>query len=674
MMKDINIKTVFTIMLCSCLFFSACGNPEDGRETFTVTFVATWYGKVGTGQWGNWEDWAEWDNVGDVEFWYMDGAEGAPGIGKDDDGNDIGEVDILRTIEYKRLEQTNTTGRVSNIPSPPDRDDYEFLGWYSSGGTPVSIRTLFSSDTSVFAKWNGGENVANVEDGPVAREFTRIRNTVLAGGQPSFTFTINVTQDETILPQLLDYNGRRVYIILNGIIPSSGISPVITLSGRSGMGSLFSIGTNVTLELRNMWLQGGSRNSTSLLSVNSGGRLIIGQNNADTTLIFNNTAEDPEEGGGAVAVNEGGELIMNGGEISENFSLTGQIGLRGIGGGGVLVRGGTFTMYGGKIHRNGSQDGGGVLVYRFGKFTMNGGEIFNNDAISGGGVQVARGLFEMNGGKIYGNIANDGGGVFVNRGMSNVESANPYDPRKPSSSTNDPAKKEGFYFHGGEIYNNGVGNAGAGIYNSWGSFTFMDGGTVYGNTAWAVSGVHNYGFFIMVDGVIRDNKGTYGGGVDAAEGIFIMENGRIINNESTNSGGGVTVGEFFIMHGGEISGNMAGEYGGGISIQPSGSFAMSGGTIAGNTALRPDSGTIYFLQMDTLDLSAVGVAYYGIRTPESDSIVVAWGKDIVKDDGNGPYDSFEITSYLEQYGDNIKIEVKDDGDLYIDEEFVPRTE
>jgi hypothetical protein len=666
------------LVLCCCLIFPTCTGPEDDRDTYAVTFIATYYGKAGSEEWGKWEK--EFDD------WHPEWEQTPVGIEKDDDGNVIGDIDIWKSIPFTKTEQTNTLGRLSKLPSPPAgfREDYEFLGWFTSGGTPVTTQTVFSADTSVFAKWKGGEST--LQPGHVAREFAGIPDKVLAGGA-AFTTTINVTANETLPSQTMDYGygGRRVYIILNGIIPPGGSPPIITLTG---LGSLFDIYSNVTLELRNIWLSGGERNSKALLTVNSGGRLIIGQNAQDKTLIFNNASEDTDAGG-AITVFGGGECVMNGGELSENRSLdsTREIGFRGIGGAGVNVRGegALFIMNGGKIHRNSTpEDGGGVMVFRYGTFIMNGGEIYDNYALFGGGVQTFMGLFIMNDGKIYKNSANDGGGVFVNRNR-NTWTNDSYDPRKPdnppfgkpghdpSKVVNDPANKQGFYFHGGEIYDNSVANAGGGVANSWHSFTYMTGGIISDNRGWEVAGVKNYGLFIMRGGTITRNNGSYGGGVYASEGRFIMEGGEIINNESSTTGAGVLVKEYFLMYGGRISGNTAGEYGGGVYINSTGSFAMSGGIIEGNTASRADTGTIYFGAENTTSL-ARGTAFYGTRDGDYD-VILPHGYWDPPNEGPDDTREFIVTSTIGPYKDDTKIEVRTGndgkGELWVNNDLVP---
>jgi hypothetical protein len=212
-----------------------------------------------------------------------------------------------------------------------------------------------------------------------------------------------------------------------------------------------------------------------------------------------------------------------------------------------------------------------------------------------------------------------------------------------------------FYFNGGEIYDNSVANAGGGVGNSWHSFTYMTGGIIRDNRGWEVAGVKNNGLFIMRDGTISGNNGSYGGGVYASEGRFIMEGGEIINNESSTTGAGVLVKEYFLMYGGRISSNTAGEYGGGVYISSTGSFAMSGGTIEGNTASRADTGTIYFGAENTSSLDR-GTAFYGTRDGDYD-VILPDGYWDPPDAGPDDTREFIVTSTIGPYKDDTKIEV-----------------
>jgi hypothetical protein len=144
----------------------------------------------------------------------------------------------------------------------------------------------------------------------------------------------------------------------------------------------------------------------------------------------NGSGSSPD--GGGVLVNAGGHFVMTSGEICYNTAARS--------GGGVAVysggAGALFEMSGGSIHDNISNGGtnmggGGVHVWR-GTFTMSGtASIYDNTAASGGnggGVMVYKNsatnsIFTMNGGTITGNISNilgtGVGGVYNSGGTVN---------------------------------------------------------------------------------------------------------------------------------------------------------------------------------------------------------------------------------------------------------------
>ena len=127
---------------------------------------------------------------------------------------------------------------------------------------------------------------------------------------------------------------------------------------------------------------------------------------------------------GAVAIENGGTLIMNEGVTFQNFNIKC---------GAVNVKeGGTFTMNGGTFTNNKSSVTCGAVYVNGGTFTMKGGDIKDNlqyyfqrdnTPPHGTGVCVASGTFIMEGGYITGNksgvpdghtnMTTAGGGVFV---------------------------------------------------------------------------------------------------------------------------------------------------------------------------------------------------------------------------------------------------------------------
>jgi hypothetical protein len=213
-------------------------------------------------------------------------------------------------------------------------------------------------------------------------------------------YTLTLNRDETIAPSTFSNAGSPLSITIRGDTEERTIS-------LSESGSLFTVGSGVTLILENnITLQGRSDNTASLVRVNNGTlEMRSGSKISDNTSSY----------GGGVYVN--GAFTMNGGEISGNTASSGN-------GGGVYFAYGRFTMSGGTISGNTASSGNGGGVYVNGTFTMSGGEISDNTASSGGGVFVSSdGTFtKQTGGVIYGsnggNLKNtatngDGHAVYV---------------------------------------------------------------------------------------------------------------------------------------------------------------------------------------------------------------------------------------------------------------------
>jgi hypothetical protein len=203
------------------------------------------------------------------------------------------------------------------------------------------------------------------------------------------TVTITVTQVAEL--PLETVISRASFITLRGDTANR------TVLG-SGSNHLIKIERGVTLTLENITLRGVG------IDVNAGGTLVM--NNAATITGCTNV-----NGGGGVYV-RGGTFTMSGGTISGNTGNTGTN--NGGYGGGVCVEDGTFTMSGGTISGNTTRFRGGG-VYVSGTFTMRGGTISGNRASGyGGGVFVYyfySGTFRMTGGTIYGS----NGGSNANR-------------------------------------------------------------------------------------------------------------------------------------------------------------------------------------------------------------------------------------------------------------------
>jgi uncharacterized repeat protein (TIGR02543 family) len=72
--------------------------------------------------------------------------------------------------------QTDTSGKLSALPTPTNSGGYRFDGWFtaSSGGTRITVDTVFTQDTTIYAQWTnmggsgsggGGGTVTIVADG-----------------------------------------------------------------------------------------------------------------------------------------------------------------------------------------------------------------------------------------------------------------------------------------------------------------------------------------------------------------------------------------------------------------------------------------------------------------------------------------------------------------------------
>jgi hypothetical protein len=300
----------------------------------------------------------------------------------------------------------------------------------------------------------------------------------------------------------------------------------ITLTGN---GTLITVGSGVTLTLKDITLKGKSDNNAPLVRVNGG------------TLILDTGAAIQDNGAttsGAGVYATGGTVTMRAGsKVTGNTSTGNYVYIYGA---GVYVIDGTFNMDGGEIsgntaqansnqYSNGRGFGGGVYVH--GTFTMKNGKISNNTVTSnyshpwGGGVNVV-GTFDMQGGEISGNTA-----------YANVGTAQ-----------------------------------GAGVWVS-GTFTMSGTSKIINNSLSSHNGSYD--------------TGVWGGGVYAVGGVFTMSGGEISGNtisiqrqnyNLTSWGGGVYTGGVFNMTGGTIRDNTA-NYGGGVAVDSSGAFTKSGSSI-----------------------------------------------------------------------------------------------
>jgi hypothetical protein len=358
----------------------------------------------------------------------------------------------------------------------------------------------------------------------------------ITGGSKRVTLERSAGADDSVLEVL---NGAQVHfenIWINGKIDADN---AVNKNNRAlrvdGAGTKVILGDRVVITGKKVGISAGT-------VYDQAGSGILVDHDAELEMAGNSTVTGCEQNGGnlkgAVAVMNGGRVIMNGGTISNNTAIGD--GSAACYGTVYIADGGSFTLNSGAVSGNEAFNTGsftsGCAFYitSGGELIMNDGEISNNTntntgnngASEGGGVYVGNGTFTMNNGSIKGNVSNG--------------SARPA--------------------RGGGVY-------------------------LYGS-----------GQFIMYDGVISGNMaiGTAsdGGGVFARKGAFIMYDGVISGNAaigvSVANGGGVSIGAAtdgsFTMNSGVISGNIVSgtaAYGGGV-YKDAGSFTMNGGTVYGN--------------------------------------------------------------------------------------------
>jgi hypothetical protein len=177
--------------------------------------------------------------------------------------------------------------------------------------------------------------------------------------------------------------GRNVTINLY----SASASYIKKIMISASTGYLFQVGSDITLKLENIILQGSIANNVALLRIASNGKLTLNTGATITGNKASSTTDTPTSGGGII-VEQNGNVIIYDGLITANEAKQGRI--NGGGGGGIYIKsGGTVAMYGGIISNNKASAyaglGGGINIETGGHFVKT--------SLSGGGTS----------GIIYGN-------------------------------------------------------------------------------------------------------------------------------------------------------------------------------------------------------------------------------------------------------------------------------
>ena len=449
----------------------------------------------------------------------------------------------------------------------------------SNGGVYVGNGSIFNMDGGAVT------NTVNIPGVTVVGSTFNMRGGTISNNVASLTITqaerygagVSVVHGSTfnmsagtIVGNYTDnYFGGGVGVSLGSTFNMSGGS-IADNSAPNGGGVFVSEHGSNTFNMSGGIISGNIAERTAGTGGNGGG---VGlQSTATVTTTFRlsggEIVDNKANSAAGVYIVNGGVFEMTGGKIKGNETIAS--------GGGLIVHlNSQFTMFGGEISGNKSgTNAGGVSVSSGSTFKMTDGEISGNEAASsGGGVVIqSNSIFDMIGGEISDNKAgNNGGGVIVSNSVFTMEGG---------SILANESLAEGGDGGGGGVYV--VGNS---------DFTIIN-GLIAENSALTDSGggVHIRGEnsnFIMVDGIISNNKAHEGGGVFVrGSSNFTMVGGVISDNIAYDGhGGGVCLLEesVFNMDGGTISNNLADFWGGGVNVQSS-IFNMSAGVIADNKA------------------------------------------------------------------------------------------
>ena len=406
-------------------------------------------------------------------------------------------------------------GLIKENYSPPGDNEYDFY-----------ITGLSIGQSSNFLMTNGliEDNIATVNNGS--------------------TTTLRISGTAKVDGNIFLQNGIQAYI-------EGG-----EIDGRIRM-------TKGSFTMSGGTIHGGTADNTEInyFGTNGGGVSVEGGNFTMTggSITGNNATGN----GGGVYVS-GGTFEMSGGTITNNNSNNG---------GGIYVNGGTVTVDSGAIDANRAiTNGGGIAIEENGNYIMNGGNLSNNIASSGngGGIYISGGDVEIKSGNIIKNqVENygDGGGIYVANGNITMSGGN-INENKASDGGGFFITEGTFIIQNGSFIKGNQAKNGAGGYIINGTFN-LTGGTTTENIATLNGGgyyIVNTSTVNLSNGIVSNNKAKNGGGFyQTQEGnnttsTTLSGNCYVNNNTATNgNGGGIYVdgGSTFRMTSGKVIYNKA---------------------------------------------------------------------------------------------------------------------
>ena len=461
-----------------------------------------------------------------------------------------------------------------------------------------------------------------------------------ADSLPTTAGAYYLTTDVT-LTKAQDLSGN-VQLCLNGHTIKSGWQ-----EGKDTF-RLIGVSAGRTLDLTDCQgggrLTGGNRDYGSAISV---------RERAVLNLYAGEISGNSNEIDGTVYIARG-TFNMYGGVLENNYSRVGTVCLAEAKDGLVS----TANLYGGVIRNNEAVRGGGLYAYDgsavlidgvtveknhatlYGgglylkpdcAFTMVSGKVDNNTAVEmAGGIYAGRSTYAFKGGSVSGNKGGaDGGAIYCVAGdilVSGTTFANNVSGGAGGAINLAPNVKGtevltgSFTMTGGVFSGNESKNSGGAVYVRVAKAD-ISGGKVTGNKA---NGNGGGFYFAGTEAVLRNveisgntavkDSGAVGAGQNGFkvgeesrtwQSKVTIQDGAKLNNNKAKYGGAMSVYHetVVLLEGGEVKGNYSENYGGGIIIGNPGSFKMTGGTIAGNTAKKNSGGGLYVAKSRSVIIS-----------------------------------------------------------------------
>ncbi|MDR1795174.1 MAG: InlB B-repeat-containing protein [Erysipelotrichaceae bacterium] len=375
-----------------------------------------------------------------------------------------------------------------------------------------------------------------------------------AAGLTGHLISVPDTSSLTLNHMILDGNKSVVNPANGSLIYATG---ALTLNNtdiqNNSSGNSSGVGGGITVN-KGAFIMNGGR-VTNNISAFWGGGIFIGTDFSTTFVISG--AEISYNEANTRADASGGGIVTYGIGTITNTLIT-KNNATGYYGGGIINMGKLTLGAGTVISENTSNFyGGGVANQNYGgEVTINGAQITNNTAVKGGGGLFAMDYILIKSGEISDNHVTDGhgGGVFVSPVTNGTTIKAVLDMQGGVISGNDASKRAGGVYigpgftmnmTGGTISENTAADAGGGISNS-GTLT-MDDGLISENTAIAGGGIYNLNTMTINGGEISDNSATagIGGGIyhtpSTPPQSLLINGGKIKNNHAIDGGGGIGV-------------------------------------------------------------------------------------------------------------------------------------